>query len=104
MMLCTVIMATITAVMMSVMITVCVRIIFQRSGGKGLCRFVRRSLNTGIQPDSGIGQRYLSTHADTAADQGIHSGCLQEACQGTVAAAVCIHNLFTNDLSILNII
>ena len=60
------------------MIAAGIRVIFQSSFRKSLCRCVRRSLNTGIEPDPCISQRCLGTHSDPAADQGIGFDCLQQ--------------------------
>lgn len=59
--------------------------------------------NTTIKPDTNIAQCHLGTAANTAADQGIHLQCTQDACQCTMSAAASIHNLRRNDFSIFHI-
>ena len=102
-MLCAVFVPAVPVMMFSVMVTVCIRIELQCSGGKSLCRFICGSLNAGIEPDPRIGQRHLCTHPDSSADECIHSGCLKETGQGTVTAAVRVYDLFSRDLSLFNI-
>ena len=60
--------------------------------------------NTTIKPDTHIAQCHLGTAANTAADQGIHLQCTQDACQCTMSAAASIHNLRRNDFSIFHIV
>lgn len=100
----TVIVATIAIVMMPVMVTMGVRIIFQRSGGKSLCGFVRRSLYSGVERNARVRERHLGSHADTTADQGIYFGSLQKASQRTMATAIGIYNLFAGDFTGLDVI
>ena len=71
-------MAAFAFMMFMMMITAGIRVILQGSFRKRLCRCVRRSLNTGIEPDPCIGQCCLGTHPDPAADQGIGFDCLQQ--------------------------
>ena len=68
MMISAVIMTAITVMMLTMMIAMSIRIIFQRSGSQRLCCHVCRALNTGIEPDPGIRQSHLSTHSNTAAN------------------------------------
>ena len=97
-------MSAAAVMVLSVMIAPGIRIIFQRSGSKGLCRRVRGSLYAGIESDPGIRQGHLGAHPDTAADQRIHFGRLQESRQRAMSASVCIDHLFPGDLSVLRII
>ena len=100
----TVIVATIAIVMMPVMVTMGVRIIFQRSGGKSPCSFIRRSLYSGVERNARVRERHLSSHTNAAADQGIHFCSLQKAGQRAMAAAVGIYNLFADDFTALDVI
>ena len=95
---------TAVTVMMLMMITPGIRIIIQISLGQSFHCRVRITLDTGIQPDSRIGERHLRSHADTSADQGIGFRIQKEACQGTVPAAVCINDLLRHDLSLFHVI
>ena len=103
-MICAVFVTTITVVMMSMMITVSVRIILKCSCRKSFCRIIRRSLNTSIKFNSRVRQCHLSTHSNTATDQSVHFGCLKETGQRPMSASVCVYNLFSYDLAILCII
>ena len=96
--------ATISVVMMAMMVASCVRIIRQRSGSESLCRHIRRSLNTCIQFDSRVVQSHLSAHSDAATNEGVHLGRLQETGQRAVSAAVRVHNLLADDLSVLSVV
>ena len=72
--------------------------------GRGLCRRVGRSLNTGVELDPRVSQRHLRAHSNAAADQGVHFCRLQESGQRSVSAAVGIHYLFVYDLTLFHII
>ena len=89
---------------MVMMVAAGIRIIGKVPLGKGLRRSVRRPLNAGIELDPRIGEGRLRSHADAAADQGIRLYRLQKACKRTVAASVCIHDLFGDDPAFLNVV
>ncbi len=80
------------------------RVVLERAGSKGAGRSVCRACDAAIERDAGLSERHLGTHADAAADQRIHLCGLQETGQGTVSAAVGIHNLFPDNGSVLHII
>ena len=71
-------MAAFAFMMFMMMIASGIRVIFQSSFRKSLCRCVSRSLNTGIEPDFCISQRCLGAYSDPAANQGIGFDCLQQ--------------------------
>ena len=99
-----VVMAAFAVVVVGMMIAMRIRVVFQRPGGKGPCRGIRRALDTGVEFDSRIGQRHPGAHADAAADQSVHFGRVQETGQRAVAAAVGVDDLFSHDGSILGIV
>ncbi len=68
----------------------------------GCC--VRRTGYAAVELDARLCQCILSTHADAAADQGIHLRGFQEARQRAMPAAVGRHDLFLNDFTVLHII
>lgn len=91
-------------IMMLMVITMCIRIIFQMALCQSLRCLIGIALNSGIQLDASICQSHLSAHPDASADQSIHLCRLQESCQCAMAAAVGINNLLMDNLSILCII
>ena len=104
MMFTTVVMAAVSVVMMSVMVTAGIRIERKGSLGKSLRCFVSRPLNPGIKSDPGIRERHLRAHTDPAADQGVSLCRLQETRQRAVSASVGIYDLLICDLTVLNVI
>ena len=98
------IVAAVAIVMLTMMIATGIRIIRQRSGSERLCRRIRRTLHAGIESDASVSQRHLRTHTDPAANQSVNFCSLQETGKRAVAAAVGIHDLFSDDLSVFNII
>lgn len=92
------------SVMLSMVIAAGIRIIVQSPGSQCPRCLISRPLNPGIELNPGISQRHLSAHSNTAADQSIRSGCLQETCQGSMSAPIGIDNLLTLDSSAFRII
>ena len=103
-MLCTVVVATFAVMMVSMMVTMSIRVIFQCSCSKSFCGLVRQSLNTGIEFNPSISHCHLSTHTDAATDQRIYLCCLQETGQCTMSTSIRVYNLFSYDLAVLSII
>ena len=91
-------------VMVPVMVAVCVGIVGKFSFSKGLCRCVSRALDAAIEPNPCFGQGHLSAHTNTAADQSVHLRRLQDACQRTVAVAVCFNDLLAHNLSFFHVV
>ena len=60
--------------------------------------------NAAVELDASLSQSHLCTAADTAADQNINTAAKEETGQGTVAAAVGIHDLGGNDVAIFDIV
>ena len=54
MMLCTVVVAAVSVMMMAMMVAACFRIIYKTAFGQRFCRCICRPLNTGIEFDPGI--------------------------------------------------
>ena len=96
--------AVVLVMVMVMMVAAGIGVISKVPLGKGLRRSVRRPLNAGIELDPRIGEGRLRSHADAAADQGIRLYRLQKSCKRAVAASVCIHDLFGDDLAFLNIV
>ena len=65
---------------------------------------IRVALAAGVQPDACLRQRHLGPAADAAADQSVHLVALQEARQGSVAAAVGVHHLRGGDGAVLRVV
>jgi hypothetical protein len=86
------------------MITMCIRIIFQITLRESFCCRVRRALNTGIEFYTRIGQRHLRAHADATADQRVNFLCLKESGQRAVSASIGVYYLFSRDPAILRVI
>ena len=93
-----------TVMILSMMAALDIGIECQLPVHQRLCRGIRTAGDTAVEPDACCRQSHLCTAADTATNQRIRIQCRQNACQCTVAAAVGIHNLGRDDLSILNII
>ena len=90
--------------MMVVMIALYIRVELQIAGYKSFHSGICIAGYTAEQPDPGCGQRHLGTAANAAADQHI---CIQggeHTGQSAVAAAVGVHHLRCNDLTVLDII
>lgn len=96
--------ARVTFPMVVVMITPDIGVEVQFACYQCFCCCISVAGNTTIKPDTHIAQCHLGTAANTAADQGIHLQCTQDACQCTMSAAASIHNLRRNDFSIFHII
>ena len=62
------------------------------------------AVDAGVQVDARSGQGVDGAAANAAADQLVHLEGGQEGSQGTVAAAVGIHNGGTDDLAVLHVI
>ena len=92
------------SVMMAMVVALGIGVIFQSSFSEGSRRSIRRSLYTGIELNSCISKRHLSTHTDTSADQSISLYRLQEACKSSVTASIGINDLLIDDRSLFNII
>lgn len=97
-------MSAVTVMMLSVVITMRVRIIGKCAFGKGFRRFICGSLHTGKEPDTGITKSHLRAHTDSAADQSVYICCQQESGKRTVPISIGINNLFVYDLPVLDII
>ena len=69
-----------------------------------LHRLVCITADTAVQTDIGICQRHLCAATDAAADQGIHTLCLQKACQRPVTVTVGVHHLRRQDLAVLHLV
>ncbi len=104
MMIRTMVVTTISVVVMTMMIAAGIRIIIERPfcqrPGSSICL----SPDTGVEPDSGIRERHLRAHSDTATYQGINLGSLKESGQSSVTAAVCFYHLLFRDFTIFNIV
>ena len=96
--------ARVTFPMVVVMITPDIGVEVQFACCQCFCCCISVAGNTTIKPDTHIAQCHLGTAANTAADQGIHLQCTQDACQCTMSAAASIHNLRRNDFSIFHIV
>ena len=96
--------ARVTFPMVVVMITPDIGVEVQLACCQCFCCCISVAGNTTIKPDTHIAQCHLGTAANTAADQGIHLQCTQDACQCTMSAAASIHNLRRNDFSIFHIV
>ena len=103
-MLSAVVVTAVTVMMMSVMVAMSIGIVFKRSPGESLCRRVGRTLHSGVETDSGIGESVLCAHTDSAADQRVNLCCLQESRKSAVTAAVCVNDLLVYDFTVLDII
>lgn len=97
-------MTTFTVMMMSVVITMRIRIIGKCSGRERFRCVVRQALHTCIQFDPGIRESHLSAHSNTTADQRIDLSRLKKTSQGAMSASVRVDNLLSGDLSILYIV
>ena len=76
----------------------------QHPGQQGAHRLVRAAADAAIQLDTRLSQGRLCTAADPAADQDIRVQRAENACQSAVAAAVGVHYLRGEDLSVLRIV
>ena len=103
-MLCTVVVTTFAVMMVSMMVTMSIRVIFQCSCSKSFCGLVRQSLNTGIEFNPSISHCHLSTHTDAATDQRIYLCCLQETGQCTMSTSIRVYYLLSCDSVFLHII
>ena len=92
-----VMMPTVALMVVVMMITMCIRIIFQITLRESFCCRVRRALNTGIEFYTRIGQRHLRAHADATADQRVNFRCLKESGQRAVSASIGVYYLFSCD-------
>lgn len=113
---CYVLMATVAAaamtaavvafimMMLSVMVALNIGIIQQIAGNQGSHSCISAAGNTAVQLNACCCQSHLSTAADTAADENICVESSQHTGQGTVTAAVGIHNLRGYYLTVLDII
>ena len=81
-----------------------VRVIQKLTADQGFHSRIRTAGNAAEQLYTGCCQRHLGTTADAAADQHIRFQRRQYASQSAVTAAVGIHNLCRQNLTILNII
>ena len=81
------------AVMVVVVVAAGVGIVVQLALRQRPGRRVRGALHAAVELDPGVGQGHLRPHADAAADQAVRPGCLQEARQSAIAAAVGINDL-----------
>ena len=78
--------ARVTFPMVVVMITPDIGVEVQIACYQCFCCCISVAGNTTIKPDTHIAQCHLGTAANTAADQGIHLQCTQDACQCTMSA------------------
>ena len=99
-----VMMPTVALMVVVMMITMCIRIIFQITLRESFCCRVRRALNTGIEFYTRIGQRHLRAHADATADQRVNFRCLKESGQRAVSASIGVYYLFSCDPAVLCVI
>jgi hypothetical protein len=97
-------MTTFTVMVMSVVITMRIRIIGKCSGRERFRCVVRQALHTCIQFDPGIRESHLSAHSNTTADQRIDLSRLKKTSQGAMSASVRVDNLLSGDLSVLYIV
>lgn len=89
------------AVFVLVMGAMDVRIEGQLTGCKRCRSFVCAARNTAVQSNARLRKRSLCAAADAAADQRVDLMRGQEACKGTVAAAVRVDYLAVPDLAVL---
>ena len=82
------------AVMMIVMVASSVGIIRERPFCQCLSRSIRRAGNASVEPNTGLSQSGLRSHADPATDQGVRLRGFQETGQRAVTAAIGRHDLF----------
>ncbi len=92
------------SVMMVMVVALGFGIIFQRSIRKGFHRSIRRTLNSGIEPDACVGKRGLCAYAYASADQGVSLHGLQEACKGAVTASIGVDDLLVYNPAVLGVI
>ena len=82
---------------LTMMIALDIGVVQQIASDQGFHCAVGIAGNTAKKLDACSSQCHLGTAANTAADQGIHLQCTQDACQCTMSAAASIHNLRRND-------
>lgn len=92
------------AVFVLVMGAMDVRVEGQLTGCKRCRSFVCAARNTAVQSNARLRKRSLRAAADAAADQRVDLMRGQEACKGTVAAAVRVDYLAVLDLAVLHIV
>ena len=92
------------AVFVLVMGAMDVRVEGQLTGCKCCRSFVCATRNTAVQSNARLRKRSLCAAADAAADQRVDLMRGQEACKGTVAAAVRVDYLAVSDLAVLHIV
>lgn len=69
-----------------------------------LYRLICIAADAAVQLNIDICQRHLSAATDTAADQGVHTLCLQKACQCAVSVTGGIYHLRRQNLAVLHFI
>jgi len=79
-------------------------IVIQISCQEGSNSIVSFDADTAVHHHAGICQGSAGAAANAAADQGIDTQLLQEACQSTVAAAVGLGNSFIDNIALGNLI
>jgi hypothetical protein len=92
------------AMVMVMMVASGVGIKLERSFGQRLSCRVCGAAHTAEKLNASLGQRILSPNADTSADQSVSLGCFQEPGKCSMAAAVGIDDLLSDNLSVLHII
>ena len=90
--------------LMTVMVTLHLRIIAQIPRYKSFSCFVSRTLYTTVQTYTRFCKRLLRSSANTSANKSISLCRLQESCQSSVTAAICIYDLCVFYDSIFDII
>jgi len=103
-MICTVIVAAIAVVLMTVMVTTGVGIIGKRTFHQCPGGSIRLALYARIELNPRIGKRHLRAHAYASADQRVHLGSPKESGKGSMTAAQSIYHLFLHNFAVFNIV
>lgn len=93
-----------TVMMFPMVIALDIGIKYQITGDQRLHCRIRIAGNAAIQLDTSSSQSHLGTASDTAADQHVRMEGCQNTSQRTVAAAIGIYNLRSDDLAVLYVI
>ena len=99
----TVVAAVVSTIVVLVIVVVAldVRIIAEIVCKIRLDRCIARTADTAVELDARICKSHLCAATDPAADQGMYVLLCKKSCQRTVTAAVRIHDLGSNDLTLL---